>query len=62
MRVLITGATGFIGSNLLSRLQDTRTDLDIRAMSRNAENLKRKLGDSKIEVVEADMKDYSKTW
>ncbi|WP_148685341.1 NAD-dependent epimerase/dehydratase family protein [Candidatus Nitrosocosmicus hydrocola] len=24
MRVLITGATGFIGSNLLSRLQDTR--------------------------------------
>lgn len=59
MRVLITGATGFIGSNLLSRLQDTRTDLDIRAMSRNAENLKRKLGDSKIEVVEADIKDYS---
>jgi uncharacterized protein YbjT (DUF2867 family) len=59
MRIMITGATGFIGSNLLSRLHDTRTDLDIRAMSRNVERLKNKIGDSKIEVVEADLKDYS---
>lgn len=59
MRVLVTGATGFIGGNLLSRLQSTRPDLDLRAMSRNAQKLKNKLGDSKIDTVEADANDYS---
>lgn len=58
MRVLVTGATGFVGRNLLSRLQSTRKDLDVRAMSRSADKLKKKIGDLDIKIVKADVMDY----
>ena len=58
MSVLITGATGFIGSNLVSRLWSTRKDLDLRAITRSAEKLKKKVGDLSIEIIEADVMDY----
>jgi nucleoside-diphosphate-sugar epimerase len=59
MKVLITGATGFVGSNLFSRLESTRKDLDLRAITRSAEKLEKKIGDLSIEIIEADVMDYA---
>lgn len=56
MRVL--RATGFIGSNLLSRLQSSRTDLEIRAITRDAQKLRKNLEDWKVEIVETDVKNF----
>lgn len=46
MRTLVTGATGFIGSRLLSQLTDTVV------LSRNAEQARRKLTGEKVTVFE----------
>lgn len=57
MRILVTGATGFVGSNLASRLGSTRKDLHIRAITRSAEKLKKKAWVLNMEIVEADVMD-----
>lgn len=51
-KILITGATGYVGSRLLSLLQDK--NYDIRCMARKPEYLKSKVSD-KIEVVRGDV-------
>ena len=53
MRVLVIGATGFIGSNFVSRLRSTRKDLHLRAITRSADKLKKKVGDLNMVIVEA---------
>ncbi len=40
MRVLVIGATDFIGSNFVSRLGPTRKDLYLRTITRGAKQIK----------------------
>ena len=50
MNILVTGATGFIGSRLISAL--TSRGYSVKAMSRN-----QKLGSNKVKYVKADVFD-----
>jgi len=54
MTVLVTGATGFVGSYLIPDLLDH--GYDVRALSRNKEKAQSQL-DSRVEVVEGDVLD-----
>ena len=46
MKILVTGAGGFIGSNLVSRLSFAIKDTEIVCMTRNAEKLKKKISNT----------------
>jgi uncharacterized protein YbjT (DUF2867 family) len=59
MKILVTGAGGFIGSNLVSRLSFATKDTEIVCMTRNAEKLKKKISNnSNVKIAEADVMDY----
>ena len=63
MKVLVTGAGGFIGSNLVSRLSILRKDVEIVCMTRNAEKLKKKINNNNnnnnnVKIAETDVMDY----
>lgn len=53
-RVILTGATGYIGGRLLSRLEEDNHK--VRCLTRHPESLENRVG-SETEVVEADMFD-----
>lgn len=55
MKILITGAAGFIGNNTVRRLAETGKP--VRAMVRNVEKAKKRLADvaDKIEIVQGDV-------
>ncbi|MEK7526567.1 MAG: SDR family NAD(P)-dependent oxidoreductase [Patescibacteria group bacterium] len=53
--VLVTGATGFIGSNLVDRL--VAADIKVKALVRDANNIG-KLNRKKVEIVEGDLTNY----
>lgn len=54
MTVLVTGATGFVGSHLVAELLDH--DYDVRALTRDRESGRATL-DERVEVVEGDVLD-----
>ena len=61
MKILVTGAGGFIGSNLVTRLSFATKDAEIVCMTRNAEKLKKKISNnnnSNVKIVEANVMDY----
>ena len=64
MKILVTGAGGFIGSNLVSRLSIVTKDIEIVCMTRNAEKLKKKINnnnnnnDNNVTIAETDVMDY----
>jgi len=61
MKILVTRAGGFIGSNLVSRLSIVRKDVEIVCMTRNAEKLKKNINNNNnnnITIAEADVMDY----
>jgi uncharacterized protein YbjT (DUF2867 family) len=57
MKILVTGASGFIGNNTVRRL--TEAGKPVRAVVRNVERAKRRLADKadKVEIVEGDVTD-----
>jgi uncharacterized protein YbjT (DUF2867 family) len=60
MKILVTGAGGFIGSNLVARLSFARKDAEIICMTRNAKKLKKKISNnSHVEIAEANVMDYA---
>jgi uncharacterized protein YbjT (DUF2867 family) len=64
MKILVTGAGGFIGSNLVSRLSFATKDAQIVCMTRNAEKLKKKISNNNhnnnnnVKIAEANVMDY----
>src|SRR5215204_4245220 len=65
MKILVTRAGGFIGSNLVSRLSIVRKNVEIVCMTRNAEKLKKKINNNNnnnnnnnVTIAEADVMDY----
>ncbi len=61
MKILVTGAGGFIGSNLVTRLSFATKDAEIVCMTRNAEKLKKKISNnnnSHVKIAEANVMDY----
>lgn len=57
MRILILGANGFIGSNLIRRLLAERPEYRIHAMDIHDDKLRSSLGNPKLEFVSGDMRD-----
>ncbi|MDX1492520.1 MAG: DUF2867 domain-containing protein [Longimicrobiales bacterium] len=55
MKVLITGATGYVGGRLLERLLDR--GVDIRVLVRDAERVRARAWADRVEIVEADLLD-----
>jgi len=57
MTVLVTGAAGFVGNNIVSKLVER--GIDVRAMVRNPDKAKMRLGSlaDKIEIVRGDVTD-----
>lgn len=56
LKVLITGATGYIGGKLLNHL--SKTSLQLRALARFPDNLRSRLPSENIEIVQGDVLDY----
>jgi uncharacterized protein YbjT (DUF2867 family) len=54
MRVLVTGATGYIGGRLVSRLRDA--GLEVRCLARAAGRLRGRFGE-RVEIVEGNLDD-----
>src|ERR1051326_9108167 len=68
VKVLVTGASGFIGSRVVSRLlsvyfstSTTNNNYKILCLTRNKESLRGRYGtyNGAIEIVEANVQDYS---
>lgn len=56
MKVLVTGATGYIGGRLVPRLRER--GYDVRCFSRSAERLRGRF-DARVEITEGDISDES---
>jgi uncharacterized protein YbjT (DUF2867 family) len=59
--VLVTGASGFIGSRVVKRLLAANTNCKIRCMTRNPKSLSHFFGETndRLEIVNADVQNYS---
>jgi len=59
--VLVTGASGFIGSRVVKRLLATNTNYRIRCMTRNPKSLSHFFGQTndRLEIVNANVQNYS---
>jgi uncharacterized protein YbjT (DUF2867 family)/uncharacterized protein YndB with AHSA1/START domain len=56
MRILVTGATGYIGGRLVRRLLDW-TDHEVRVFARRAESARARPWGADVEIVEGDLSD-----
>jgi nucleoside-diphosphate-sugar epimerase len=61
MRVLVTGATGFIGNHVLNYLTRS-TSLEVIATSRNLDSAKKRDWYKKITFIAADLHRYEENW
>jgi len=52
--ILVTGATGTVGSEVVKQLSNSLTDLNIRAAVHSAENANKLEKDDKVEIVQVD--------
>jgi uncharacterized protein YbjT (DUF2867 family) len=59
--ILVTGASGFIGSRVVKRLLAANTSCKIRCMTRNTKALSHFFGETsdRLEIVNADVQNYS---